>query len=83
MQLDNGVNGVRLSPAYLISQGEVSLVSTEAYRVDFPNARRGRLIDHRVEMVPQVYLGPPKHRPSNAQFAIRALCDFGRVHLSA
>jgi beta-glucosidase len=33
--------------------------------------------------VPQIYLGAPEHPPGNAQFAVRALCGFDRVHLDA
>lgn len=33
--------------------------------------------------VPQVYLGPPAHPPADAQFAVRALVGFDRVHLAA
>jgi len=33
--------------------------------------------------VPQVYLGPPDHAPEGAQFAVRALAAFDRVHLDA
>jgi len=31
--------------------------------------------------VPQVYLGAPALRPSEADFAVHALAAFGRVHL--
>ena len=33
--------------------------------------------------VPQIYLGEPERKPENAQFAVRALCGFDRVHLDA
>lgn len=33
--------------------------------------------------VPQIYVGEPEHRPVNAQFAVRALCGFDRIHLNA
>ena len=33
--------------------------------------------------VPQVYLGAPEHAPEGAQFALRSLAAFDRVHLDA
>ncbi len=33
--------------------------------------------------IPQIYIGEPEHRPANAEFAVRALCGFDRVHLNA
>ncbi len=33
------------------------------------------------DAVPQVYLGPPQPAPSGAQFAVRALAGFARLHL--
>jgi beta-glucosidase len=33
--------------------------------------------------VPQVYLGAPQPKPEGAQFAVRTLCGFARVHLDA
>jgi beta-glucosidase len=33
--------------------------------------------------VPQIYLGPPETAPEGAQFAVKALAGFERVHIRA
>lgn len=81
----------KLMPLFPFGYG-LSYTRFEYYRLSVERACDGGL-DVRFKLrnsgnragdeVPQVYLGAPEHAPEGAQFALRSLAAFDRVHLDA